>query len=330
MTERPADNKTTQDEFAIIDSLFAPLTEGAPEAFGLTDDAACLKPQAGHDLVITKDALVAGVHFLEDDAPGLIARKALRVNLSDLAAKGAVPLGYLMACAWPRDTDLSWMTDFADGLKQDQAEWGLSLWGGDTVSTPGPFTVSITAFGQVKTETMITRSGAQAGDDLYVSGTIGDAGLGLRLLTGDLQAENEAHEAYAIARYRLPQPRLSLGQALVGLASAALDVSDGLVADATHLATSSGVGLEIDLGAVPLSKTAEALGVDRRELVVVGDDYELLFTVPRNRAEEVAKLSRDLSVPVTRIGHIQSGAGVCVKDAEGQKVQFDTPGYVHF
>src|ERR1051325_6240577 len=209
-------------EFALIAQLFAPLAI-APGAFGLTDDAALVTPPPGCDLVVTADALVEGVHFLTDDPPDSIAKKALRVNLSDLAAKGAAPMGYLLVLSLPSRVDMTWLRPFAAGLAEDQQSFGPSLLGGDTTSTPGPLTIAITAFGQVPTGSMIRRAGAKAGDLVFVSGTIGDGGAGLACLKGECASLGSDEREYLIRRYRLPEPRLKLGQALRGVASAALD-----------------------------------------------------------------------------------------------------------
>jgi thiamine-monophosphate kinase len=227
-------------EFELIGRLFAPLAVGAPGAFGLTDDAAVIVPPAGEELVVTTDALVEGVHFLRGDPASSIAKKSLRVNLSDLAAKGAKPISYLLALSLPDWPDLAWVEAFARGLGEDQHEFGISLIGGDTTRTPGPLTLAITALGSVPRGTMIRRAGAAVGDLVFVSGTIGDAGGGLAILKGDGASISAVARDALIARYREPSPRLSLG--LRGLASAALDVSDGLLADLGHIADMSKVG----------------------------------------------------------------------------------------
>ncbi len=218
-------------EFDLIAKLFAPLSKSAPGAFGLTDDAAVIAPLPGHELVMTTDALVEGVHFRSDDPPDTIAKKALRVNLSDLAAKGAEAIGYLLAISLPKRLDMPWMEAFVRGLGDDQARFGVSLHGGDTTSTPGPLTLAVTAFGSVPAGHMTRRNGARAGDLVFVSGTIGDAGAGL----------HNAKSDYLVNRYRVPEPRMALGRALRGIASASLDVSDGLLADLGHIAQTSEV-----------------------------------------------------------------------------------------
>ncbi|MDF2781719.1 MAG: thiL, partial [Geminicoccaceae bacterium] len=264
-------------EFAFIAERLRPLAAGSPGALDLADDAALLDPPAGSELVLTKDAMVAGVHFLPDDPPGDIARKLLRVNLSDLAAMGAAPLGYLLALIRPKATAEDWLAEFCRGLAEDQATFGIGLLGGDTVSTPGPLALSLTALGHVPRGAALRRGGAKPGDDIWASGTLGDAALGLKVLQGELEAA-PAVGAQLVERYRLPQPRLALGQTLRGLASAALDVSDGLLADLGHILETSAVGAEIHAAALPLSPAARALPGVREAALAGGDDYELLFT----------------------------------------------------
>ena len=269
------------DEFEQIAALYRPLTRRAPEALDLLDDAAVIPQRPGFDLVITKDALVAGVHFLPDDPLDLVARKLLRVNLSDLAAKGAEPYGYFLATAWPKSHDWPARQAFAEGLRVDGETFDLTLLGGDTVSTPGPLTLSVTMLGWVPAGGMVRRGGARLGDRILVSGTIGDGGLGLRAARGEL-ADPTGELA---GRYRLPNPRLDLRGILHGGASAAADVSDGLIADAGHVARASGLGLKLDLARLPLSATARAWLADQPEraaalvwLASTGDDYEIVCT----------------------------------------------------
>lgn len=324
-------------EFERIDRFFAPLSRGAPGAFGLTDDAALLpEPPAGAAWVVTVDALIAGVHFLPADPPALIARKALRVNLSDLAAMGAVPYGYTLALALPKDLPdpESWLGAFAGGLAADQDEYGIQLLGGDSVSTPGPVTLSVTAFGTVPRGRELRRSGAGAGDDLWVSGSIGDAALGLKMLTGALRGSTD-DEHYLADRYRLPRPRTPLGPALAGVASAALDVSDGLVQDAGHIAARSGVALHIEAAAVPLSPAARRC-IDSsvallHDVLTGGDDYELVFTAPSDARGAIAAIAGAAGVPVTRIGRAEAGVGVRVSDPDGRPMEgLDRGGWSHF
>ncbi|MEN3973576.1 thiamine-phosphate kinase [Emcibacter sp. SYSU 3D8] len=319
--------ETRLGEFELIAALFAPLA--APGAFGLTDDAAVLSPPGGGDVVMTKDMMVAGVHFLEEDPPDLIARKLLRVNLSDLAAMGARPFGYALGLSLPPGIDDAWLREFAAGLAADQREFDVLLLGGDTTSTPGPLTLSLTAFGAAATGRVLRRTGASLGDAVFVSGTIGDAALGLLALRGEVDDPGN----YLAGRYRLPQPRIALGAALTDTASAGLDVSDGLVADLGHLCRASGVGAEIDVERIPLSDAARAIiDADPEKIDLIlggGDDYELVFTVPPKRIGHIEREASSLGVPVTRIGRIVAGEGVHVLDTSGREIMPRLSGYRH-
>jgi thiamine-monophosphate kinase len=316
-------------EFAFIAQHLRPLAAGTAGALDLLDDAALLDPPAGMTLVLTKDAMVAGVHFLPDDPPGTIAKKLLRVNLSDLAAMGAAPVGYLLALARARETPESWLADFCQGLAEDQATFGIGLLGGDTVSTPGPLTLSLTAIGQLPQGQALRRSGAKPGDDLWVSGTLGDGALGLLVLQGKLEPPPAAR-AFLIERYRLPQPRLALGQALRGLAHAAIDVSDGLLADLGHILETSGVGAELWADQVPLSAAARDLPGARDAALAGGDDYELLFTAPAARRDDVAALAKRQGLPLTRIGTTDASPRLRAIDASGREVALISRGWQHF
>ncbi len=317
-------------EFDLIRRHFAPLAKSLG-AFGLADDAALLKPRG--DLIVTADAIVAGVHFMPDDPPESIARKLLRVNLSDLAAKGATPLGYLMTAAFPKDADDGWIRRFARGLKADQTEFGLSLLGGDTVATPGPATFSVTMLGAAGPRGMIRRAGARPGDLVFVTGTIGDGGLGLAAARGDLTDPPAAAKRLA-ARYRTPEPRVAFGPALGGVATAALDVSDGLIQDAGHLARASGVALDLSVHAIPLSRAAVAVAGDgleaRLAAMSAGDDYEILFTAPPKSLARLEKAALETRTVVTCIGAARAGRGVAVVDPEGRPLPVSRRGYDHF
>ena len=322
------------DEFTLIADLLAPLSRGAPGALGLTDDAALLSVPEGHNLVTTKDMLVAGVHFMADDEPGLIARKLLRVNLSDLAAMGATPRAYLLALALPKSTDEGWLRGFVGGLALDQAAFGVHLIGGDTVSTDGPFTASLTALGEVREGEEIRRSGAVAGDLVFVSGSIGDGALGLAVITGALAGLDEAAEAMLRDRYHLPRPRNELGLRLSGLAHGLIDISDGLIADLGHLCAASKVAAEIDAPRIPLSPAARAaLALDpelRAQVLGGGDDYELLFTADQAAAAALEEITNDLDLPITAIGRIKPGSGVAALDETGREIDLPAPGWRHF
>lgn len=323
-------------EDTLIARYFKPLATD-PGAFGLTDDAAVLKAD-GEDIVVNTDAIVEGVHFLPDDPPDTIARKALRVNLSDLAAKGAAPAGFVLTLAL-RSHDETWLTEFVRGLGEDIATFGCALLGGDTVSTPGPLMVSVTAFGRVPVGKMVRRHGAAAGDRVVVSGTIGDAALGLAALKGGavataLAGDSNAREAL-VARYRVPQPRNALASAVRDFATASMDVSDGLAGDLAKLCAVSGVSAVIDASAIPLSDPAAALldrGVIGLETVVAGgDDYEVLCTIPENRTTGFVQAAHQAGVRVAVIGTIVAGASSPrFVDPAGRDIVLKRLSYSHF
>jgi len=312
-------------EFEMIARYFAPLAAAAPLAFGLTDDAAVLRAAAGRDLVLTTDTIIAGVHFLPTDPPRTIAQKLLRVNISDLAAKGATPRAYLMNCSFPKELTEDWLALFADGLAADQTEFGIGLIGGDTAATPGPMTLSVTAIGEVPRGALLRRKGAKSGDGVWVSGNIGDAGLGLRVLKGEDLGLNASLAAQTVERYRVPKPRVGLGSKLRGLAHACLDISDGLIADLGHLCEASKVGAEIAADRA-LAANKATLG----EMLTAGDDYELIFAVAARDEAKLARVVERAGVKATKIGHIVRGQGVTARDPQGQALAFDRPGYAHF
>jgi thiamine-monophosphate kinase len=328
------------DEFGFIASLLAPLAAREKGALGLEDDAAILSVPPGQALVITKDALAEGVHFIGDEPPALIARKLLGVNLSDLAAMGAKPWGYFLALMLPADITEMWLRDFAQGLEVAQRDYGMALMGGDTTRTLGPLALSATALGLVPHGTALLRSGAGAGDEVYVSGTLGDSALGLRVAGCRLQVKDSARNLqpaacnFLLERYRLPQPRLALGEGLRGIASACMDISDGLMQDLGHICAASGVGAEMRYPDIPLSKEARLLlaRMDNPHEIVLagGDDYELLFTVPSARAKQLRALADASGTPVTRIGRITDGRDVKALDGEGREIVLARRGYRHF
>jgi len=323
-------------EDALIARYFRPLATD-PGAFNLVDDAAILKP-SGDDIVVKTDAIVEGVHFFPDDPPDTIARKALRVNLSDLASKGATPAGFLLTLAL-RGADDVWLAPFARGLGEDAKQYGCPLLGGDTVSTPGPLMISIAALGRVPAGKMVHRSGAKPGDRVVVTGTIGDATLGLDILKGGAAAAALADNAPAremlVGRYRVPQPRNALAKAVRDHASAAMDVSDGLAGDLAKLCAASGVSAVIDAPSIPLSAPAATLlarGVVGIEKIVSGgDDYEILCAIPENRLEAFARAADRAEVTVTSIGTvIAGGSAPTFMDAQGSEIALKCLSYSHF
>ena len=322
-------------EDALIARYFRPLATD-PGAFDLNDDAAAITP-SGDDIVVTTDAIVEGVHFLPDDPPDSVARKALRVNLSDLAAKGATPAGFVLTLAL-RSADEAWLKPFAAALGEDAIQFGCPLLGGDTVSTPGPLMISITAFGRVPAGLMVHRSGARPGDRVMVTGTIGDAALGLAVLRGGkiLAAVSDAvARDRLIGRYRVPQPRLALAAVVRKFASAAMDVSDGLAGDLTKLCGVSGVSAVIDTGSIPLSTAARDLvsrGVAELEtLIAGGDDYEILCTVAEGRVAAFTDASLQAGVTVSSIGMIVAGGAVPqFLDRQGRELALNQRSYSHF
>jgi thiamine-monophosphate kinase len=327
---------SSSGEDSLIARYFRPLATD-PGAFDLGDDAAILKAH-GDEIVVTTDAIVEGVHFLPDDPPDTVARKALRVNLSDLAAKGATPAGFVLTLAL-RAADDAWLKPFARGLGEDIDLFGCPLLGGDTVSTPGPLMISITAFGRVQPGKMVRRSGARPGDRVVVSGTIGDAALGLDILRGgtvvSALADDVAAKEMLTGRYRVPQPRNALAKAVRDHARAAMDVSDGLAGDLAKLCGASGVSAAIDAQSIPLSAAAATLlargTIGIEAIVSGGDDYEILCAIPEDRFEAFAESAGLAGVAVTSIGTIIAGPSAPkFLDAQGKEVALKRLSYSHF
>ncbi len=325
------------NEQDLIARYFAPLA--GPEGLGLKDDAALLTPPAGCDLVFTADALVAGKHFFAEDPPDAIAAKALAVNLSDLAAKGAIPLGFLLSLALPPDCGgEAFLAPFAQGLGEAARAADLSLYGGDTVATSGPLTLSITAIGAVPSGRMVRRAGARRGDLIFVSGAIGDAALGLALRRAECAGAKppawaqHIDRAPLLSRYLRPLPRLALAKALRSCASAAMDVSDGLIGDLRALMRASDLAAQVELARIPLSPPARAALAVAPELfetlLTGGDDYEILCAVPLDNAARFQALAEEAGVPVTRIG--QTGEGEALLMADGALPGFATDRFSHF
>ena len=323
------------DEFHLIRTWLAPLA--GPEGLHLLDDAACFRPEDGYDLVLTKDTMVEGVHFPKGEFGRDIAQKLMRVNLSDLAAKGALPKGYLLSLALSGNISEEDIADFAAGLHRVQGEFDFALFGGDTVRTEGPIVLSASFVGQVPSGNMVRRSGAQAGDDIWVSGTIGDAFLGLKCVLGGSAGFSETDQDFLISRYYLPEPRFELKDILRNYASASADVSDGLIADIEHIASASNIAAEITLSDVPLSQPAQEWidnqhqpGNAHAELATAGDDYEIVFTAAVQCREEIEQLALQSKLRVTRIGRCNKGEGVICLDEKGEAIELSRTGYRHF
>lgn len=329
-----ADEAGGEDE--LIQATFAPLASGFVGALGLKDDCAVLSPEPGHDLVLTTDAIAEGVHFFSDDSAADIAWKALAVNVSDLAAKGATPVAYLMSLAFPERPSGEWLAAFATGLRDAQTAFAIALAGGDTDRRPGPMSVTITAIGSVPRDGMVRRGAAQAGDLLFVSGSLGDSALGLKLrLETSAALGLAADEAeYLIGRYLRPQPRVGLTPALRACAHAAMDVSDGLVKDCGRMARASGLAASITASALPLSapaKSALSKQPGLLDLVLAGgDDYEVLAAVAPARAGEFRSLAEAAQVSVTEIGRLAPGTGIEVIGSDGRRLEPGRTGWDHF
>jgi thiamine-monophosphate kinase len=331
-----AEARPASGEDSLIARYFKPLATD-PGAFALDDDAAALKA-TGDDIVVTTDAIVEGVHFLSDDPPDTLAHKALRVNLSDIAAKGASPAGFVLTLAL-RSVDEAWLSSFAAALGGDARHYGCPLLGGDTVSTPGPLMISITAFGRVAPDRMVHRTGAKPGDRIVVTGTIGDAALGLDVLKGGpvaaaLAGDVTAREVLA-ARYRVPQPRNGLADAVRDFASSAMDVSDGLAGDLAKLCKASDVSALVNVADIPLSAPAADLlargTVGVETIVSGGDDYEILCTIPEDRLTAFMRSAEAARIPVTSIGVVMEGlAAPRFVDREGRELALQRMSYSHF
>lgn len=318
-------------EHDLIARYFAPLA--GPEGHGLVDDTASIDPPAGFDLVVTTDMVAEGVHFL-DDSPKSIAAKALRVNLSDLAAKGARPFAYSLALGLGPGKGENWVAEFAAGLASDQGEFGVRLIGGDTSRVERGSVIAITAFGWVPTAGMIRRATARTGDVVMVSGTIGDAALGLLVRKAELQPLDRDDGAFLQQRYLYPEPRVKLADIVRRFASASMDISDGLAGDLQKLCRASGVGAEIALPSVPLSEAARRASLADPDLVARihtgGDDYEILMTSSPDDAVVAAEAARLAGVPLTPIGRIVEGTDTIFRRADGSLMTFSAPAYDHF
>ena len=314
-------------EFDIIQDYFRPLA-GASGLL-LQDDASVWSPPAGYDLVMTKDVLHEGVHFRAEDPIELIAHKALAVSVSDCVAKGAKPVHYWLGLSTPGAPDKNWLSKFAGGLERAQTLFDCSLAGGDTTKTLGPTSISITLAGLVPTGRMVKRSGANVGDKVYVTGTLGDAALGLHCLLN-----NGPSNPALLSAYQSPTPPLVFGQAMLGLATSSADVSDGLVADAGHIALASNVRMQIHQPRLPLSEAVKSILANEPDLSTLiwsgGDDYQILFTAPGGATEEIEKIANESNTLVTNIGEVGDGTGVQFLDHKEEIVQVTSGGYEHF
>jgi thiamine-monophosphate kinase len=331
----PAAEASAEDR--LIATYFRPIATH-PGAFGLADDAAAIAPPPGCDLVLTTDGVISGVHFFPDDPADTVARKALRINLSDLAAKGATPLGFLLSIGLPAGLPADWLKSFARGLGEDAAHYGCALLGGDTDRSPGAITVHISALGTVPHGSMVRRKGARAGDVVVATGTAGDAALGL-VLRQDAAAVgrwklDDPMRDHLLSRYLLPQPRTAIAAALRRHASAAIDVSDGLVGDLAKLCRASGVGAEVAIADVPLSPAAQAAVEAEPALMDTvltgGDDFEVIATVAPERLDALSQEAAAAGVTISRIATVTAGQGAHFRGADGRALVFRRPSYSHF
>lgn len=317
------------DEFGLIARYFAPLAS-APGAFELKDDAASIASRPGFDLIVTADQIAEGTDFFPGEPPGLVAQKALRVNLSDLAAKGATPFGYLMTLTLPEARE-DWLQGFANGLAADQKTYGLSLMGGDTGN--GPLSITITAFGHVREGRMVRRDTAKAGEAIYVTGMIGDSGGGLAVLQKADAGISQRDRNYLIDAYRSPKPPVDFGAALSSFASAGVDISDGLIADLGHVAQTSGVAVTLTAESIPRSSALRALWGDEPAAIIraatAGDDYQIAFSADPEREPEILAAARQTGVTVTRIGVAAAGQGIGLL-YHGKELAVPAAGYSHF
>ena len=320
------------DEFEIIAGIFAPLAT-APGAFGLKDDAAVVPPRPGFDLVVTTDQIAEGTDFFVHDPANLIAKKALRVNLSDLAAKGAVPEFYLLNLALPASMTMEWLKAFAAGLAQDQAQFGVSLLGGDTSRTEGPLAIAVTAFGFVPQGKMIRRSGARPGNAVYVTGHIGDSAGGLAIFKREKHSLNESLRDHLTGAFRLPDPPVRFGARLRDFAGASADISDGLIADLEHIARASAVHIEVEAEKIPRSQALRAFWGEELDAILraatAGDDYQIVFTADPARETEIVAAAKQTEINVSRIGTVMAGERVRLR-YKGKIVPVPVPGYRHF
>ena len=322
------------NEFEFVESQLKPLAGAFAGAINLEDDAAVLTPEKGQEFVVTTDALTAGVHFFATDSPRLIAQKCLRVNLSDIAAMGADPYCYSLALMLPEQTSQGWLSEFCEGLRADQDEYNVHLSGGDTTSTTGPLSAAITMIGTVPVGKALKRSTARIDDDIWVTGTIGDAAMGLQALKDAFPSIDEAARDTLVRRYHVPQPRNRIAPALRDLATSAIDISDGLAADLGHICTASGVGAKVSTFKIPVSDHVLSLQNTYAEnleaLLSGGDDYELMFTANPDKSNKINDLSRNLNVKISKIGKLTADLEVGFIDQDGAMLTLSSNGFRHF
>ena len=318
-------------EFSIIKKYFAPFASKG--AFEFRDDAAEITPREGTSFVITQDAIAEGVHFFPDDPPASIAKKALRVNLSDLAAKAATPKYISLALGLGKTWNEEWIADFAKGLNDDCETYDIELTGGDTFSTGAGFVISITAIGEVPTGNYVSRLNARTRDALFVTGFVGDAALGLLAHEKKLSGLGDDDNSYLIDRYLLPQPRLGVAGIIMKFATASMDISDGLIGDLEKLCQASNIGAELQIQNIPLSRAAmNAITLESNLMETAltgGDDYEILFTVAEEKLVEFEDSIKGFEGQITRIGTINSGQDVKVFDSHGKLIEFEKKSYDH-
>ena len=326
-------------EFDLIAKYFTPLSKGCEGAFSLLDDGAVLDIPEGESLVVSTDCMTAGIHFLEGTAGKHVATRVLGANLSDLAAMGATPKWIFLSLQLPKNISEDWLDDFSTALGSGLEKFGVSLAGGDTVATMGPLAVTITALGSVKKGSALKRSGAQPGDEIWVSGTLGDAQLGLEILQMDNDAPVDKNANFLIARHYTPEPRVELGKDLaqMGVVNACIDISDGLVADMGHICETSNVTAEIQLSDIPLSSAATGLlkkdpARVNRAALGGGDDYELLFCIPSGNAEFLKTI--ESQIPLRKIGTVckksqNTDCSVRIIGSTGEVVVVERNGWDH-
>ena len=320
------------NEFSFIKNLLSPLTFGNGEALGLNDDAAIIPNKEGCELVITKDAMAEGTHFFKGDDPYILAKKILRVNISDLAAKGATPYCCFLALTLPNNTDNIWLEKFSEGLKEDLSRFNCFLAGGDTTSHNGRLVISLTTLGHIAAGKAILRSGAKENDLIYTTGTIGDSYLGLNILQGNFSYLPQKAKDFVISRYHLPQPRIEAAKELANIATSSIDISDGLIADLQHICDCSGIGAEITLDNIPFSDAAEEISEDsnfKLKAITGGDDYELLFTTTPNMEAKIKLISKQTKTKITKIGKITNGNTVTLLDKNKNIIPVINSGYQH-